>query len=166
MYSSELIEKHKAFENAQIVEYNAVTAGFGIAKILDDIKMSPMPHDSSWKENILKHHAHYKTLCDGFILSSILLIKNGQRAGWQESLKTALQNIRKKTDKQKQPKPPIFKILEVLAVASAYWTVDIYAAGSHDDECDDGADMNDVNSILELKRPHAAQIVTIFRLLV
>ena len=69
-------------------------------------------------------------------------------------MKSLLQNSRKRMD------APLFTILEVLAVASAYWTLDIYAAGSLDDD-------SDIQDILKgLKKPHAAQIATILRLLV
>ena len=158
LFSKELIEKHKAFENVQIIEYNAATSGFGIEMVLDDIKVSAarneMPRDS--KANILQHHAHYQQVCNRFVRDSILTIKNsGPKADWRKPLKTILQSYRKKMDA-----PPVIKILEVLAVASAYWTVDIYAAGSLDDDLDPEA------VLLELKKPHAAQIATILRLLV
>jgi hypothetical protein len=159
LFSSELIEKHKAFENVQTIEYNAATSGFGIEKVLDEIKVSPdrdeMPRDS-WKTTILQHHAHYQKLCNAFVRSSILIIKNyGPRADWRSPLKSVLQSNRKRMEA-----PPVVTILEVLAVASAYWSVDIYAARSLDDDSDIQA------VLLELKKPHAAQIVTILRLLV
>ena len=70
-------------------------------------------------------------------------------------MKSVLQSNRKRMEA-----PPVVKILEVLAVASAYWTVDIYAAASLDDD-------SDIQAVfLELKKPHAAQIATILRLLV
>ena len=113
-----------------------------------------MPVDYPWRENILQHHARYKQRFDMHVRTSIGVIQScGQRGDWKENLKASLQHSRKKSTE-----PPVIKILDVLAVASAYWTVDMYAAGSlHDD-----SEVED----LPLKKPHAAQIVTIFRLLV
>jgi hypothetical protein len=165
LFSSELIQKHVVFESLHIVEYNRDTQYIHsyinpdtIEEVLDRIKVSSvldeMPRDS-WKANILQHHAHYQELCDDFVRSSIHIIgHSGQRLDWRSHLKSVLQSNLKKMDA-----PPVFKILEVLAVASAFLTVDKYAAISLKFDCGNP-------SRGDFIKPHATQIVSVLRLLV
>jgi len=161
-FCSELIDKHKAFENVQIVEYNNSTRGFTIdtilqqTSILEEFETKPGPFNSSQTDNVMQHYCHYDQLCRRHITAAYDSIQKPQssRDCWKPLLKSALMERCEMKNLS-----PNHKILEVLAASSVYWTMDIYTSGP----VDDGDDYEPPWD--QLKTPHAAQIVAVLRLL-